>query len=73
MTALTAPRPLLVAGDALESFRNFEMWMYSEYQHMQKAFDFTVIEGNQPINHVQVTLRRAIMRLLLEISWRVRG
>src|SRR5450759_2767958 len=68
MTALTAPQPLLLAGDALESFRNFEMRMYSEYQHMQKAFDFTVIEGNQPIDHVQITLRRAIMRLLLEMS-----
>lgn len=67
MTALTAPQPLLLAGDALESFRNFEMRMYSEYQHMQKAFDFTVIEGNQPIDHVQATLRRAIMRLLLEM------
>lgn len=67
VTALATPQPLLLAGDALESFRNFEMRMYSEYQHMQKAFDFTVIEGNQPIDHIQATLRRAIMRLLLEM------
>jgi len=32
----------------LESFRNFALKMYSKYQHMQKAFGFTVIEGNQP-------------------------
>ncbi len=52
--------------EALESFRNFEQKMYSEYQQMQKEFGFTVIEGNQPIEHVQAMLRRAIMHLLLE-------
>lgn len=54
-----------LTGDALESFRNFEVKMYSEYQQMQKAYGFTVIEGNLPIDQVQATLRRAIMRLLL--------
>lgn len=56
-----------LTGEALESFRNFEVKMYSEYQQMQKAYGFTVIEGNQPIDQVQATLRRAIMRLLLEM------
>lgn len=56
-----------LTGEALESFRNFEVKMYSEYQRMQKAYEFTVIEGNQPIDQVQATLRRAIMRLLLEM------
>ena len=28
---------LLLAGDALESFRNFEMRMYNEYQGVQKG------------------------------------
>ncbi|HLX41684.1 MAG TPA: dTMP kinase [Ktedonobacteraceae bacterium] len=56
-----------LTGEALESFRNFEVKMYSAYQQMQKAYAFTVIEGNQPIDQVQATLRRAIMRLLLEI------
>ena len=53
--------------EALESFRFFENKMYSEYQHMQKEFGFTVIEGNQPIEHVQAILRRSVMHLLLEI------
>lgn len=56
-----------LTGDALESFRDFEIRMYSEYQRMQKAHGFTVIEGNQPIDQVQATLRRAVMRLLLEM------
>src|SRR6266568_1346591 len=53
--------------EALESFRTFEMNMYNAYQQMQKTLGFTVIEGNQPINQVQATLRRAVMHLLLEV------
>ncbi len=34
-------------GEALESFRNFENRMYSEYQQMQKEFGFRVIEGKK--------------------------
>ena len=67
-TAPTAViQPAQLSKEALESFLNFEMRMYSEYQQMQKAFAFTVIEGSQPIDQVQATLRRAVMRLLLEI------
>ncbi|MEO8970609.1 MAG: dTMP kinase [Ktedonobacteraceae bacterium] len=65
--ALPAIQTPALTGEALESFRNFEVKMYSEYQQMQKAYEFTVIEGDQPIDSVQVTLRRAIMRLLLEM------
>jgi dTMP kinase len=65
-TATVVQTPALT-GESLESFRNFEVKMYSEYQQMQKAYGFTVIEGNQPIDQVQATLRRAIMRLLLEM------
>jgi len=61
-----APEPILT-GAALESFRNFEIKMYSEYQSMQKEFDFSVIEGNQSIDQVQAVLQRAITRLLLNI------
>jgi len=61
-----APVPQL-SQEALESFRNFENKMYSEYQRMQKEFGFTMIEGSQSIEQVQATLRRAIMRLLLEM------
>ncbi len=64
--AATAVQTSTLTGETLESFRNFEVKMYSEYQQMQKAYGFTVIEGNQPIDQVQATLRRAIMRLLLE-------
>ncbi|HLJ35185.1 MAG TPA: dTMP kinase [Ktedonobacteraceae bacterium] len=64
--APTIPTPALT-GEALESFRNFEVRMYSEYQQMQKAYGFTVIEGNQPIDQIQAILRRAIMRLLLDM------
>lgn len=56
-----------LTGESLESFRNFEVKMYGEYQQMQKAYGFTVIEGNQPIDSIQAILRRAIMRLLLEM------
>src|SRR5215472_15123955 len=34
-----------LSGEALESFRNFEQRMYTEYQQMQKEFGFSVIEG----------------------------
>ena len=61
-----SPIPAL-AGEALESFHDFEMKMYAEYQQMQKTFGFTVIEGSQPIDQVQAMLRRAVMRLLLNI------
>ncbi|GAC1630513.1 MAG: dTMP kinase [Ktedonobacteraceae bacterium] len=64
--SLEVPSPTLTK-EALESFRNFEMRMYSEYQHMQKTFHFTVIEGSQSISQVQTMLRRTIMRLLLEV------
>ncbi len=64
--ATVAPTPVLTK-EALESFRDFEVKMYSEYQQMQKAYGFTVIEGNQSIDQVQSILRRAIMRLLLEM------
>lgn len=61
-----APAPSL-SREALESFRNFENRMYSEYQQMQKEFGFSVIEGDQSIDHVQATLRRAITKLLLNM------
>lgn len=63
----TVIQPTQLSKEALDSFLNFEMRMYSEYQQMQKAYEFTVIEGSQPIDQVQATLRRAVMRLLLEI------
>ena len=45
-TQTQSSSPLLpLSGEALESFRNFEQRMYSEYQHMQKGFGFSVIEG----------------------------
>jgi dTMP kinase len=53
-----------LSNEALESFRNFEIKMYSEYQQMQKEFGFCVIEGNQSIDSIQAALRRAITRLL---------
>ncbi len=62
-SALSATPQL--SGEALESFRNFEQRMYTEYQQMQKEFGFSVIEGNQSIDHVQATLRRVVTRLLL--------
>ncbi len=52
--------------EALESFRDFEMKMYSLYDGMQKEFGFHVIEGSQPIDLIQATLRRAVLPLLLE-------
>jgi len=58
----------ILTGEALESFRNFEIRMYSEYQNMQKEFGFSVIEGNQSIDKVQAMLRRAITHLLLNIN-----
>ena len=57
-----------LSGEALESFRNFEKRMYSEYQQMQKEFGFSVIEGDKSIDHVQAMLRRAITQLLLNIT-----
>ena len=57
-----------LSGEALESFRNFEKRMYSEYQQMQKEFGFSVIEGDRSIDHVQAMLRRAITQLLLNIG-----
>ncbi|HKV02552.1 MAG TPA: dTMP kinase [Ktedonobacteraceae bacterium] len=57
-----------LSGEALESFRNFENRMYSEYQQMQKEFGFSVIEGDKSIDHVQAMLRRAITQLLLNIG-----
>ena len=45
-TQTQSPSPLIpLSAEALESFRNFEQRMYSEYQHMQKGFGFSVIEG----------------------------
>jgi len=48
----------LLPQEALESFRNFEIKTYSQYQQMQKEFDFCVIEGNQSIR------RQALVALL---------
>ena len=64
-TATTVQSPAL-APQTLESFHDFEMNMYSQYQRMQKEFNFTVVEGDQSIDLVQATLRRAVLRLLLE-------
>ncbi len=58
---------LLLSGEALESFRNFENRMYREYEQMQKEFGFCVIEGDQSIDHVQAMLRRAVTQLLLDM------
>src|SRR5205823_11786840 len=52
--------------ETLESFRNFERKMYSQYQNMQKEFGFSVIEGSQSIDLIQAALRRAVMHLLLD-------
>ena len=65
-SATTIQLPSLTP-EAMESFHDFEMKMYSQYQSMQKEFDFVVIEGSQSIDLVQATLRRAVMRLLLEL------
>ena len=66
LPAVTVPLPYL-SQDALESFRDFEMKMYSQYQNMQKEFGFRVIEGSQSIELVQTMLRRSVMQLLLEV------
>lgn len=58
---LAAPQ---LSQEELESFRNFENSMYSDYQQMQKEFGLTVVESNQPIERAQAALRRAIMQLL---------
>ncbi|HEV2656302.1 MAG TPA: dTMP kinase [Ktedonobacteraceae bacterium] len=64
--AATTVQPPVLAPQTLESFHDFEMNMYSQYQRMQKEFNFTVVEGGQSIDLVQATLRRAVLRLLLE-------
>src|SRR5579859_495266 len=66
LPAVTVPLPYL-SQDALESFRDFEMKMYSQYQNMQKELGFRVIEGSQSIERVQTMLRRSVMQLLLEV------
>ncbi len=55
-----------LSNEALESFRNFEIKMYSEYQEMQKEFGFCVIEGNQSIDSIQAALRHAIANVLTD-------
>jgi dTMP kinase len=55
---------LSLTAEALESFHDFEMKMYSQYQQMQKEFDFIVVEGSQSVDRVQAILRHAVMRLL---------
>jgi dTMP kinase len=55
-----------LAPETIESFRDFEMKMYNQYQCMQKEFNFTVVEGDRSIDLVQATLRRALLHLLLE-------
>ena len=57
---------LSLTTEALESFHDFEMKMYDQYQHMQKEFNFSVVEGSQSVDRVQAILRRAVMRFLLE-------
>ncbi len=64
--AATTVRSPALAPQTLESFHDFEMKMYSQYQRMQKEFNFTVVEGDQSIDLVQATLRRAVLQLLLE-------
>lgn len=51
---------LSLTAEALESFHDFEMKMYDQYQHMQKEFNFSVIEGSQSVDRVQAILRRAV-------------
>jgi dTMP kinase len=67
-SALSSSTTPQLSGEALESFRNFEQRMYSEYQQMQKEYGFSVIEGDQSIDHVQAALRRAITHLLLNMG-----
>lgn len=55
---------LSLTAEALESFHDFEMKMYDQYQQMQKEFDFSVVEGSQSVDRVQAMLRHAVMRLL---------
>ncbi len=57
-----------MSQEVLESFRSFEKRMYIEYEKMQKEFGFFVIEGSQSIEQVQLELRRAVMRLLLQLG-----
>jgi dTMP kinase len=58
--------PVLTA-ETLESFHDFEMKMYRQYQQMRDTFGFTVIEGNQSIHQVQAALRRAVMQLISDM------
>jgi dTMP kinase len=55
---------LSLTAEALESFHDFGMKMYDQYQQMQKEFDFIVVEGSQSVDRVQAILRRAVMHLL---------
>ena len=64
---LTLAQTPSLSQEALESFRNFEIKMYSEYQQMQKEFGFSVIEGDQSISQVQTMLRRALTHVLLDM------
>jgi dTMP kinase len=58
--------PVLTA-ETLESFHDFEMKMYRQYQQMQHTFGFTVIEGDQSIHQVQAALRSAVMQLISDM------
>jgi dTMP kinase len=55
---------LSLTAEALESFHDFEMKMYDQYQHMQKEFNFIVVEGSQSVDRVQAILRRAVRSYL---------
>ena len=59
-----AAQMLSLTAEAMESFHDFEMKMYDQYQRMQKEFNFIVVEGSQSVDRVQAMLRRAVMRLL---------
>jgi len=56
---------LSLTAEGIESFHQFEIKMYEQYQSMQKEFAFVVIEGSQSVDRVQAILRRAVMRLVL--------
>jgi thymidylate kinase len=55
---------LSLTAEVLESFHDFEMKMYDQYQHMQKEFNFIVVEGSQSVDRVQAILRRAVRSFL---------
>ena len=53
-----------LSRDMFDSFVQYQTGMHAAFRHLQKTYDFTIVNGNRPVDQVNGELRKKISAVL---------